>query len=136
MELAIRVMLALMIACGAALAEPVPAAEAATRDTVAGLALEWFGRMKSGEIDRSALSAEYNAHLTAEAVQAMSHYLNARKDGAMPEKAEILEERRGDGQTIYLVRLAFPGGDVSSMLLGLNANGQITGVMVLALPGR
>lgn len=130
---AIRVMLALTMVCGtAAQADPVPAG---TGDPVTKLALEWFGRMKTGEIDRSALSPEYNAHLTAEAVQALLQYLNVRKDGAMPEKAEIMEERSGEGQTIYLVKLTFLGGDASSMLLGLNAQGQITGVMILGLPG-
>lgn len=132
----IRLILALAMACStAAQADPVPAATAATGEPIAKLALEWFGRMKTGEINRSELSAEYSAQLTAEAVQALSQYLNLRDYGAAPEKAEIMEQRSGEGQTVYLVRLTFPRGDTGSMLLGLSTNGQITGIMILALPG-
>ncbi|MFG1418416.1 hypothetical protein V5F38_10970 [Xanthobacter sp. V0B-10] len=132
-QFSIRLILVLVMAYGTvAQADAVPAA---TGEPIAKLALEWFGRMKTGDIDRSRLSAEYNAQLTAEAVHALSQYLNSRDYGTAPEKAEVMEQRAGDRQTVYLLRLTFPRGDTGSMLLGMSTNDKITGIMILGLPG-
>jgi hypothetical protein len=42
-----------------------------TEESVERLALQWFERMRMGDIDRAQLSAAYNAQLTDEAVQGM-----------------------------------------------------------------
>jgi hypothetical protein len=46
------------------------------------LALQWFVQMQAGKIDRTQYTAAYGAHLTDDAVQAMSHQLN--QYGASP----------------------------------------------------
>ena len=40
--------------------------------------LRWFEQMRTGQIDRSPLSAEYDAHLSDEAIQGMSAHLTRR----------------------------------------------------------
>jgi hypothetical protein len=52
--------------------------------------------------------------LTDDAVQAMSHHLN--EYGASPIRAEIMQRRSVDNQTLYQVKLVFPRGDASSLL--------------------
>ena len=59
----------------AALAGPSPPSGVRKEKSVETLALEWFTKMQSGQIDRTQLAAEYNAQLTDDAVQAMSRYL-------------------------------------------------------------
>ena len=46
-----------------------------TDNSVETLALEWFAKMQTGQIDRTQLAADYSAQLTDDAVQAMSRYL-------------------------------------------------------------
>jgi hypothetical protein len=45
-------------------AAPAPASES----SVENLALEWFERMRTGQIDRSQLAADYSAQLTESVV--------------------------------------------------------------------
>ena len=46
-----------------------------TENSIETLALEWFAQMRTGQIDRTQLAADYSAQLTDVAVQAMSQYL-------------------------------------------------------------
>ena len=55
-----------------------------TENSVQTLALEWFAQMRTGQIDRTQLAADYNAQLTEDAVQAMSRYLKEYEYGASP----------------------------------------------------
>jgi hypothetical protein len=66
-------------------------------------------------------------------VQAMSHQLN--QYGASPLRAEIMQKRAIDTQTFYQVKLIFPRGDAASLLFGFNAEGKITGIGIMSMPG-
>jgi len=66
-------------------------------------------------------------------VQAMSHYLN--EYGASPIRAEITQKRSMDNQTLYEVKLVFPRGDATSLLFGFDAEGKITGIVIMSMAG-
>jgi hypothetical protein len=119
----------------AALAGSPPLSSAPTENNVEGLALEWFAKMRTGEIDRTQLAADYSAQLTDDAVQAMSRYLKEYKYGASPTGAEVLKTRTIGEQTFYVVKLVFPRGDAASLMLGFNAVGKITGISLMSMAG-
>jgi hypothetical protein len=63
----------------------------------------------------------------------MSHQLN--EYGASPIRAEIIQKRLLDNQTLYEVKLVFPRGDATSLLFGFDAEGKITGVVIMSMAG-
>jgi hypothetical protein len=101
---------------------------------VTDLALQWFKQMQAGIIDRSEYATGYSVQLTDDAVKEMSRHLN--QYGAPPIGARILRERALPDQTLYAVKLLFPRGDAASFLLGLDANGKITGIAIMTLAGN
>jgi len=115
------------------LANPAPPASARSEDSVKALALQWFALMEAGQIDRTQLAPRYNAQLSNEAVQAMSHQL--KQYGASPTSAEVLRSCAFDDQTIYLVKLVFPRGDAAAMLVGFDTEGKITGIDFVSMAG-
>jgi hypothetical protein len=106
-----------------------------TERNVEAIALQWFGQMRTGQIDRSQLTAEYSAQLTDEAVKEMSAYLNKYKYGTSPTGAEVLRTRTIGNQTFYDVKLVFPRGDAASLLFGFNVEGKITGIALMSMAG-
>jgi hypothetical protein len=106
-----------------------------TEKGVEAIALQWFAQMRTGQIDRTQLTAEYSAQLTDDAVKKMSAYLNEYKYGASPTGAQILRTRTIGEQTFYDVKLTFPRGDAASLLLGFNAEGKITGIILMSMAG-
>jgi hypothetical protein len=108
-----------------ALAGSPPPSSAPTENSVETLALEWFAKMRTGQIDRTQLAADYSAQLTDDAVQAMSRYLKEYEYGASPTGAQVLKTRTIGEQTFYVVKLVFPRGDAASLLVGLNAEGKL-----------
>jgi hypothetical protein len=110
-------------------------ANALTDKGVEAIALRWFEQMRTGQIDRTQLTAEYSAQLTDDAVKKMSAYLNEYKYGASPTGAQILRTRTIGEQTFYDVKLTFPRGDAASLLFGFNAEGKITGVALMSMAG-
>jgi hypothetical protein len=106
-----------------------------TENSVETLALEWFAKMRTGQIDRTQLAADYSAQLTDDAVQAMSRYLKEYDYGASPTGAQVLKTRKIGEQSFYVVKLVFPRGDAASLLLGLNAEGKITGISLMSMAG-
>jgi hypothetical protein len=106
-----------------------------TENSVETLALEWFAKMRTGQIDRTQLAADYSAQLTDDAVQAMSRYLKEYEYGASPTGAQVLKTRKIGEQSFYVVKLVFPRGDAASLLLGLNAEGKITGISLMSMAG-
>ena len=112
----------------AALADSPPSSSVRTEKSVATLALEWFAKMRTGQIDRTQVAADYSAQLTDDVVQAMSQYLKKYDYGASPSGAQVLQTRTIGEQTFYVVKLVFPRGDAASLLLGFNAEGKITGI--------
>ena len=115
------------------LADPTPPAGVPTEDGMKAFALQWFVQMQAGKIDRTQYAAGYGAQLTDDAVQAMSHHLN--QYGASPLRAEIMEKRSVDNQTLYKVKLIFPRGDAASLLFGFDVEGKITGVAIMSMAG-
>lgn len=117
----------------AGLADPAPPAGVPTEDGMSAFALQWFAQMQAGKIDRTQYTAAYGAQLTDAAVQAMSHHLN--EYGASPIRAEIMQKRSVDNQTLYQVKLVFPRGDAASLLFGFDAEGKITGIAIMSMAG-
>ena len=108
---------------------------APTGKRVEAIALQWFERMRTGQIDRTQLTPQYSAQLTNELVHKMSSYLNEYKYGASPIGAKILRSRDAGEQTFYDVKLTFPRGDAASLLLGFNDKGKITGIVLMSMAG-
>jgi hypothetical protein len=119
----------------AALAGSPPPSSVPTENSVETLALEWFAKMRTGQIDRTQLAADYSAQLTDDAVQAMSRYLKEYEYGASPTGAQVLKTRKIGEQSFYVVKLVFPRGDAASLLLGFNAEGKITGISLMSMAG-
>ena len=119
----------------AALAGSPPPSSVRTESSVEALALEWFAKMQTGQIDRTQLAADYSAQLSDDAVQAMSRYLKEHDYGAPPTGAQVLKTRTIGEQTFYAVKLVFPRGDAASLLLGFNAQGKITGISLMSMAG-
>jgi hypothetical protein len=112
-----------------------PPSSVRTEKSVETLALEWFAQMRTGQIDRTQLAADYSAQLTDDAVQTMSQYLKESDYGASPTGAEVLKTRTIRDQTFYVVKLLFPRGDAASLLLAFNADGKITGINLMSMAG-
>jgi hypothetical protein len=74
-----------------------------------------------------------NSALAVELPKEMSHALNGY--GASPLRAEIVQTRKIDDQTFYIVKFVFPRGDATSLLFGFDAAGKITGVGVGGMAG-
>ena len=117
----------------AGLADPTPPAGVPTEDGMKAFALQWFAQMQTGKIDRTQYAAAYGAQLTDDAVQAMSRHLN--EYGASPLRAEIIQKRSVDNQTLYKGKLIFPRGDAASLLFGFDVEGKITGVAIMSMAG-
>jgi hypothetical protein len=115
------------------LADAAPPGGVPTEDGMRAFALQWFVQMQAGKIDRTQYTAGYGAQLTDDAVQAMSHQLN--QYSAAPIRAEIMQKRSVDNQTLYEVKLVFPRGDATSLLFGFDAEGKITGVAIMSMAG-
>lgn len=138
MMFVIRVSLAAALLTGAmhhAIATSLPPTSVRTESSVENLALEWYGRMQSGHIDRTQLAPAYSAQLTADAVQALSRHLKADNYGVSPTGARVLEMKTVGDQAFYVVKLIFPRGDAAGLLIGLDAEGKITGISFLSMAG-
>lgn len=109
------------------------AARAPTEASVTAFAMHWFTEMQAGRTDRSQYTPAYAAQVTDDAVKAMSHALNGY--GASPLRAEIVQTRKIDEQTFYVVRFVFPRGDATSLLFGFDTAGKITGIGVSGMAG-
>ncbi len=100
-----------------------------------GLVLHWFAQMHAGQIDRMQLAPEYSAHLTDDAVQQMSRFLQEYHFGASPVGARILRRDKSGDQTFALAKVLLPRGAAASFLFGFNQQGKITGVSLMSMAG-
>jgi len=64
----------------AAPARSPPPSSVRTEKSVETLALEWFAKMQTGQIDRTQLATYFSTELTDDAVQAMSRFLKTGGD--------------------------------------------------------
>jgi hypothetical protein len=108
-------------------------AGAPTEASVTAWAMQWFKEMQAGRTDHSQYTPAYRAQVTDTAIKAMSRALN--QYGASPLRAEIVQTRKIDNQTFYIVKFVFPRGDATTLLFGFDAAGKITGVGVAGLAG-
>jgi hypothetical protein len=104
-------------------------------DGIETLALQWFGEMETGQIDRSQLTSDYSAQLTDEAVKDMARYLKDHDYGVRPSGAMVVKTAAIGDQTFYVVKLVFPRGDAASLMFGLNRAGKITGITLMSMAG-
>jgi hypothetical protein len=94
-------------------------------DSVKAFALEWFARLQAGEIDRTEMTTALSETLTEESVQEMSRIVASFGPAT---KDEIVENRRIEDQTFYVVKLFLARGDAVSLLIGFDESGKVTGV--------
>jgi hypothetical protein len=94
-------------------------------DSVKVFALEWFARLQAGQIDRTEMTTALSETLTEESVQEMSRIVASFGPAT---KDEILENRKIDDQTFYVVKLFLVRGDAVSLLIGFDEGGKMTGV--------
>jgi hypothetical protein len=94
-------------------------------DSVKAFALEWFERLQAGQIDRTQMTAVLSETLTDEAVAEMSRHLESYGPATTDE---IVENRKIEDQTFYLVKLFLRRGDALTLLFGFDESGKITGV--------
>lgn len=106
-----------------------------TERAVETLALQWFERMRTGQIDRTQLTTDFSARLTEDVVKKMSTYLNTYKYGASPTAAKILLTRTIGNQTFYDVKILFPRGDAASLLFSFDTEGKIAGLVLVSMAG-
>lgn len=102
---------------------------------VAGVGIQLFEQMRTGQLDRARLAPEYSAQLTEDAVQGMSEHLQHYEFGASPKGAEVILTRSAGAQIFHVVRLHFPRGDATSLMFALNTDGKITGISLLGTAG-
>jgi hypothetical protein len=102
---------------------------------VMSLALQWFAQMRTGQIDRTLLAADYNAQLTDAAVQRMSQFLMAYHYGASPTAVHIRKSSAAGDQIFHVVKILFPRGDAASLMFGFNAAGKVTGISLMCMAG-
>jgi hypothetical protein len=112
----------LMGSVAATLADAALPAGVPTEDGMRAFALQWLAQMQAGKIDRTQYTAAYGAQFTDAEVQAMSHHLN--EYGASPLRAEIMQKRSVDNQTLYQVKLLFPRGRCGQPSVRLRRRGQ------------
>jgi hypothetical protein len=109
----------------AAVAEQASPAGPGSSDSVKAIALEWFEHLQAGQIDRTQMTTALSETLTDDSVKEMSRYL---KSYGPTTGAEIVQDRKIEDQTFYVVKLLLKRGDALSLLIGFDETGKITGV--------
>jgi hypothetical protein len=94
-------------------------------DSVKVFALGLFERLQAGQIDRTQMTTALSENLTDDAVKEMSRYL---KSYGPATRDEIVQSRKIQDQTFYVVKLFLQRGDALSLLIGFNESGKITGI--------
>jgi hypothetical protein len=93
--------------------------------SVKAFALNWFERLQAGQIDRTQMTTALSETLTDDSVKEMSRHL---KSYGPTNGAEIVQVRKIEDQTFYVVKLLLQRGDALSLLIGFDESGKITGV--------
>jgi hypothetical protein len=118
-------LLATLFTGSSAFGDQAPSIDPTSSDSVKTFALQWFERLQAGQIDRAQMTAELSENLTDEAVAEMSRYLESYGPATADE---IVESRKIEDQTFYLVKLFLRRGDALTLLVGFNESGRITGI--------
>ena len=99
--------------------------DANSSNSVKAFTLQWFGHLQAGQIDRTQMMTALNEHLTDDAVKEMARYL---KSYGPATGDEIVENRRIQNQTFYVVKLFLVRGDALTLLIGFDDDGKVTGI--------
>ncbi len=92
-------------------------------DSVKVFALDWFARLQAGEIDRTQMTRDLSKTLTEDSVEEMARHL---KSYGPANGDEIIQNRRIEDQTFYVVKLFLERGDALSLLIGFDDGGKVT----------
>jgi hypothetical protein len=128
MWLVIRFLVAMLLSCGIGPGSAAAAPAALTADSVQKSALEWFDRMRTGQIDRTQLTADFNAQLTDETVETTSRFLQAHGYVEPPAEAKLVDTRAAGDETLYTVRLSFARGNAASLQISVGGDGKISDI--------
>jgi hypothetical protein len=88
-------------------------------------ALGLFERLQAGQINRTQMTAALSENLTDDSVKEMARYL---KSYGPATSDEIIQTRKIQNQTFYVVKLFLQRGDALSLLIGFDESGKITGI--------
>lgn len=94
-------------------------------DSVKVFALGLFERLQAGQINRTQMTAALSENLTDDSVKEMARYL---KSYGPATSDEIIQTRKIQNQTFYVVKLFLQRGDALSLLIGFDESGKITGI--------
>jgi len=119
------VLLATLFTGASAFCDQIAPIDPSSSDSVKAFALDWFGHIQGGQIDRAQMTAALSETLTDDSVEEMSRYLKAYGPAM---RGEITQNRRIQDQTFYVVKLFLQRGDALSLLIGFNDDGKITGI--------
>ena len=90
--------------------------------------------MRTGQIDRAQLTADFNAQLTDETVETTSRFLQAHGYVDSPS-AELVDTKTTDDQTLYTVKLSFARGNAANLQIAVNGDGKISDISLLNASG-
>ncbi|SDR23202.1 hypothetical protein SAMN05519103_01361 [Rhizobiales bacterium GAS113] len=116
---------ALLMSVAPSFGDQMSPADPRSSDSVKPFALEWYKQLQAGQIDRTQMTTAFSEHLTDEAVTGMSRYLNSYGPATGDE---IVQSRKIQDQTFYVVKLFLQRGDALSLLIGFDESGKITGI--------
>jgi hypothetical protein len=94
-------------------------------DSVKVFALGLFERLQAGQINRTQMTAALSENLTDDSVKEMARYL---KSYGPATSDEIIQTRKIQNQTFYVVKLFLQRGDALSLLIGFDESGKIAGI--------
>ena len=135
MWLAIRLLVAALLSVSVAPRLAAAAPATLTADSVQKSAVEWFDRMRTGQIDRAQLTADFNAQLTDETVETTSRFLQAHGYVDSPSGAKLVDTKTTDDQTLYTVKLSFARGNAANLQIAVNGDGKISDISLLNAGG-
>jgi hypothetical protein len=107
------------------LGDEAPSVDPRSSDSVKAFALQWFGHLQAGQIDRTQMTTALSDNLTDNAVKEMARYLKSYGPAA---RDEIVETRKIQDQTFYVVKLLLQRGDALTLLIGFDDKGKVTGI--------
>jgi hypothetical protein len=123
--LARAALLATLFAGSSTLGGQAPPIDPRSSDSVKTFALSWFEHLQAGQIDRAQMTAALSKSLTDDSVKEMSRIVMSYGPATGDE---IVQTRKIQDQTFYVVKLFLQRGDALSLLIGFDESGRITGV--------
>lgn len=104
---------------------------ALSADSAQKSAEEWFDRMRTGQIDRTQLSDDFNAQLTDSTVETTSRFLQAHGYVAPPTAAKLVGTRTSGDETLYTVKLSFANGNATNLQISVGPDGKFSDISLL-----